>query len=702
MTTLQQLTAALPNPDNTYRPVQIIHNYYPKNQPEIDAFLTTAKENGIGGFVVNMDYVPPKMDGEAEEDYKIRRLAGYLGEDTPETDMAWEALKTFVDACFAGGFQVWIYDELAYPSGAAGYKVLRDHPDYQVKGIVCATAVVHGGKGTVPGDSGVLLTAGAYPVLPGDVLSTSDVLPVTEQDGVLYYDLPDGEYRICAVYRKPIAFWTENKVPYVDLMRPDVVDRFIDVTHGAYLRHLGKERISRIVAFFTDEPGLPTHGCSSYFYEKNAVVAWTEMVETLLPSVKERYVDLFFPTDRDCASLRRLYWETIADLFGKNYFGRIAAWCDKYGTRMTGHLYGEETLTMQLGLNGDLFGLMRYMQMPGVDRLYCVDPRDVIAEKTASSAAHFCGKQWTMSENSFHLEHNFWHLSHQATDKNRLNSHFYQAQLGISHAASYFSHPSAPDKGRRAYEDQAARASLFCATGVHKADILVLIPTGAAAERFMPPDHKYWNVGPCIVAPYQDKSVQVIEEAYGETLRLLQDGRLDFDLIDETGFLTCQVEKGKLRTPYETFTHLILFDSGIFPDQLTDKIRTFLQNGGTVTAVRTDKPSKTISALAGAFDTLRYADFGDICTAVREGNAVPVLYIAEDMPTVRVRRAETADAVLWFVHNRGEACQVHIREKGKISLFTPETGMGEWFFSDGCFGLELPAKSARMLVKEKE
>ena len=56
---------------------------------------------------------------------------------------------------------------------------------------------------------------------------------------------------------------------------------------------------------------------------------------------------------------------------------------------MTGHLYGEETLSMQIGLNADLFGLMRYMQMPGVDRLYCDDPRDVTAEKGCAAVVGY-------------------------------------------------------------------------------------------------------------------------------------------------------------------------------------------------------------------------------------------------------------------------------------------------------------------------
>ena len=700
MKTLEFLKNTLPSPDNTYRPVQIVHCYYPKTAEQTQAYLDTAIANGIGGFVVNVDCVPPRMEGESDEAYKLRRLDGYLGEGTPETDAAWTALKAFVDACFARGLKVWIYDELAYPSGAAGNKVLKDHPEDQVKGVVCAAAVVNGGTGSIDGETGTLVSAGAYPLDENGVMLTGTMLPVTEKDGKLYYDLPAGiSYRICAIYIRPIEFYTENKVPVPDLMRADVVDRYIDVTHDAYRRHLGEETIAKITAFFTDEPGLPTHGCSSYFYEKNAIAAWTEEMEVRLPEIRDRYVDLFFVTDRDYAALRRAYWQTAAELYAKNYFGRIGAWCDKYGTRMTGHLYGEETLSMQIGLNADLFGLMRYMQMPGVDRLYCVDPRDVTAEKTASSAAHLYGREFTMSENSFHLEHNWWKTPEEATAENRQNSMFYQIQLGISHCASYFPTPCQPDADRIAYEEASARAALFCGTGVHKADILVLIPMGAAYERFMPPDHKYWDVGPCITAPYQDASVQILEKAYGEVLLRLEDARQDYDLIDDTGLLECTAANGVLHTPNEAFSHLVLFDSGCYPPEVLAKVETFLSCGGTVTAVRTDLPCDGIAALATAYpDALRYADWENITEAVP---TAPVLDLAEVCPDVRVKRTETDDAVLWFVHNRGEACEVTVQEAGEITVWDPADGTGHTVVSDGAFKLSLPGKYARMLVKEK-
>ncbi len=704
MTTTEKLKKAFENPEKSRRPVQIIHHYYPREKEEIANYLDAAEKNGIGGFVVNMDVSVPRLPEESEESYKLRSLEAYLGEGTPETDAAWESLREFIDACFERGFAIWIYDERAYPSGAAGNKVLKGHPEDQVKGLVCQTTTTVPGKGKISIEEGNLRYASAYPMDNDGVIDISCKFDIEQYETELYWDLPDTykEYRICAFYTRAINFQTENKVPYPDLMRADVVDRFIEVTHEAYLRHLGQERISRITAFFTDEPGLPTHGCSSYFYEKSAVVAWTERMDELLPeNMSEHYVDLFFDTTDDFMAYRRKYWQSVAELFSENYFGRIAAWCEAHGTCMTGHLYGEETLSMQIGLNADLFGLMRQMQMPGVDRLYTVDPRDVIAEKTASSAAHLYGRPFTMTESSFHLEYNWWKTPEQATPENRLNSTYYQMQLGISHVSSYFAYSSAFDEERLKFEEYAARASIFCGTGIHLTDVLVLIPMNAAYERFAPPAHKYWDVGPCIVAPHQPKSIQILEKTYGMVLEILENDKLDFDLIDEKGLVECRVQDGKIHTGHESFRVFVFFDSAEPEPETCAWIERYLDDNGKIAIVRTDKKTKFCEMILAKYPMqtteISYDKVTDICKKL---GAEALLSIEENCPTVRVRRSRTEDADLWFIHNRSDEITVTVNEIGDCTIFTPDGSFFE-IHSEGSFPLTLPEKSAVMLVRQK-
>ncbi len=645
MADIEKIRELLRSPSNEHRPVQIIHSYYPRSKEETEKYLDAAQRNGLGGFVVNMDASVPNIEGEGDEERRNRSLDAYLGGGTPETEASWDALKYFTDACFERGMKVWIYDERAYPSGAAGHHVLNKMPDAQVKGLTCKSLISAGCGELVPDEKDVNFRyAAAYPIAGDGSLITDKAVKLDLIDGKVSWKLENREWRVCAFFTRPIAFLTENRVPYVDLMREDVVKCYIDVTHGEYLRRLGADRISRIKAFFTDEPGLPVHGCSSYFYEKDAVCAWTEQFDELLPGFEERYVDLFFDTDRDFASSRREWWKTAAELYSRNYFGQIGKWCEEHGTRMTGHLYGEETLSMQIGLNADLFGLQRYMQAPGVDRLYCAEPRDVTAEKTASSAAHFYGRDMVMTENSFHLEYNWWHTPESATPRNRVNSAFYQIQLGVTDISSYFAYSSEYDPDRVEFEEKAARASDFCALGTHSTDILVLIPMTAAYERFAVPDHKYWDVGPCTVAPYQGASIQRMEKSYGETLLALEDRLCDFDLVDEDALCECRAENGRIFTEYESFTTLVLWNSGKFDVRVIGKLREMLDAGVKLVVIGTDIPSGELSCLIRDYPELVMNDISSL---------KPLLDIGENHCNIRIRKSAANGEEYYFIHNHG-------------------------------------------------
>ncbi|MBQ3847588.1 MAG: hypothetical protein II748_01895 [Clostridia bacterium] len=697
MNTVDYLKQNMKNPPNASRPVQIIHHYFPHDDAGIQKLVDLAVKNELGGFCINMDVRPAKMEGESDEEFKERSLNEYLGEDTPECKAVWDALPRLVDACIARGLKVWIYDERAFPSGGAGNKVLKSKPDSVVKGLLCVNGEVKGGRGELKKDRGTLKFAAAYPIEKGLVKTAEKYEAKDEGGDVLVFDLPDDgrEYKMVAFYTRPLEFYTVNEVHYVDLMRADVTDEFIKHTHEKYLKYLGPERMSKIVGFFTDEPGLPTHGCSHHFTEKDPVAAWTEEMDGLLPY--ERYTDIFFDTDRDFGEARRIWWNKAGELYAKNYFGRIDSYLAKYGSRMTGHLYGEETLSMQIGLNADLFGLFRYMSMPGVDRLYCYNPRDVIAEKTCSSAAHLYGKKMTMSENSFHLERAFWNKADEATDQNRLNSDYYQKQMGITNPASYFDYYRDEVKENRIeYELKSGRTSFFITTGTHKTDVLVLIPMNAAYSRFAPPDHKYWEPGPCTVAPFQPQSIKTLENAYGETLFNLEDGLYDFDLIDERGLADCTVKDGKIYTKYESFKALVVFDSNVFFKETDKFIEEFLKCGGHVTAIKTDIPNRLLKELSSKYPSqIVFCNYNEVCEKIL--NAEKLFDI--DVPFgsgVRVRKTETEDADLYYVHNRKESDCDFTVPAGKYTVFDTN---GDSCEIEGGTRVTLKAKEVLMFVK---
>ena len=181
----------------------------------------------------------------------------------------------------------------------------------------------------------------------------------------------------------------------------------------------------------------------------------------------------------------------------------------------------------------------------------------------------------------------------------------------------------------------------------------------------------------------------------------LTEANIDYDLVDSCSFLDCVIENGKIKTPYESFSHLVVFDSGSFADKACVQIEKFLDCGGTVTAVSSIYPTKVCAEWAKKYPLqFKFSNYEKVCETVLSGNAKPVLDITAPNH-VRVRRSETQDAVLWFVHNRAEKCNVTVNEIGKFFVMTPASGNVKTVNSDSAFTIEMAAKSAVMLVREK-
>ena len=118
-------------PNTQSLPLKIIHNFpYPANtsldekKSVVTSDLLDIASRGFGGIVNNV----------CTRNYTL---------DPTE----WEVFAFVADECERLGLRLWIYDEDGYPSGAAGNKVLKDHPEDQVKGLVCVTGITEGGVG---------------------------------------------------------------------------------------------------------------------------------------------------------------------------------------------------------------------------------------------------------------------------------------------------------------------------------------------------------------------------------------------------------------------------------------------------------------------------------------------------------------------------------------------------------------------------
>ncbi len=654
--------------DKRFRPVQIVHKFIPDTKEQREEYFKSAEAMGLGGFVINV--------GGDKESY-------------PFDEAEWALFKEKIEDVFAHGFRVWLYDELGFPSGAAGKSVLERDNSLRVKALLCRSVRCSCGHAEIEVRGNEVL-AGAFPIIEENVIWESEKLYTLSENGIapsrvenkLIFDVPtDKEYLAVYIYTDAIEYYTMHDVHFVDIMDDQVTDYFIEHTHANYLKHLGPELMSKIEAIFTDEPSISVHGASGKFIESDPLIGWSPSL-----GVPERPLGLFFATDGDYRKVRRDYWTKLSDRLAKNYFEKISNYCNKFGMLTTGHLYGEENLAMQIGLNGSLFRMEDKMTLPGVDRLYCTNPVNIIPEKTAVGAAHLNGCEHIMSESSSHFEGSWWHTTFDVSDM--INSTLYQYVMGLDNTASYHFYMPLPEE--RLWTDVVGAASAMISIGRHSCPLLVCIPQRKGYERYVPSGSKYWDGVLTWEVEFKLSEEQTrLGISYAHALKYMLGGGFDFDLIDEEALPRIKVENGVIKSEFESFQALVVFDDGT---GLEDEALALLERGAKVIAIRFE--NEDAPKLNGVIYTTLEELIGTLAK-----NVTPPIKLTYNGGTVWYNCHEYDGGKVFLIHNfSNEASAVTIELEGELELFRIFEKTSADFSSGDSF--ELGAKEAVVLFAE--
>lgn len=185
-----------------------------------------------------------------------------------------------------------------------------------------------------------------------------------------------------------------------DLLRPETVRLFIEMTHERYFQAVGKEFGRTIPGIFTDEPWF------GYFDPENSGIPWSEALpdefERLFHYPCEDAVRQIFSGDPDAArSASRDYRTALTRLAVRNYFEPLHRWCRQHGLLFTGHLSGEDMPEVLFPLHGDVFEIYRCFDIPGLDAIWRQihpDTPETDFPKYVVSAARRAGKKRVLSE----------------------------------------------------------------------------------------------------------------------------------------------------------------------------------------------------------------------------------------------------------------------------------------------------------------
>jgi len=275
---------------------------------------------------------------------------------------------------------IWIYDENSYPSGFAGGLVPEAMPESRGRGLRMVEV-------ERPGKLGDDVFA-VYRLTPDGYENVTLAARAGET-------LPEGRYVLATWRLAPKGGWYGGKY-YVDLLKPGVTEKFIEITFEAYRREIGEHFGRRVPGIFTDEPH-PFVGALPWneYLSEEFQTRWDYRLEDHLPAMAK-------PVG-DWRKIRHNYYQVILEQFIERWGKPCYDFCEKHGLEFTGHYW--EHGWPSTGHGPDNMAMYAWHQRPAIDTLmnqYREDTNaqfgNVRAVKELSSVANQLGRKRTLCE----------------------------------------------------------------------------------------------------------------------------------------------------------------------------------------------------------------------------------------------------------------------------------------------------------------
>lgn len=485
-----------------------------------------------------------------------------IGLDTPYMSEEWmNAIAACIDEARKLGMLAWLYDEDKWPSGFAGGLVSGRGGDFNQKLLkVREIPVDWNMREFIPHDRSLAV----YTV-------TRKGKQWLEWKEVTGRALNMSEHR-----GKVVVEIFAERVGYIDVMNPKVVEAFIRVTHDAYRERFESEFGKTIPGIFTDEPS-----CNRQAY------GWTDEFPrefhsrrgyNLLPHLPSLFYEVNM-NGKDWQKVRHDYLRTMTELFVENFTKRIYEWCETYGLQLTGHLMAEDSLWSQIAWVGAAMPHYEFMQLPGIDQLgrNLITPLTV---KQCSSVARQFGRRV--------LSEMFGTSGWNASMEDQRWMAEWQFALGVDYVCQHLCLYSLRGARKRDFppsfldhqpywrywhlvNNLFARTTFMLRQGRPVTDILVLHPVSSA-----------W----CVYDPEDRSSCENLTQQLLTVVKSLISNHYDFDFGDE--FILKRhgkVEDGKLRVGLCSYRVVIVPPSISWFDSTLKLLEEFVKSGGRLIAV---------------------------------------------------------------------------------------------------------------------
>ncbi len=553
------------NPPNDARILKIVHSL-PDSPEQQDVLFSQLLAQGFGGIVCNVSFV-----------------------DYLESEEKWKAFVRGVKRAKELGMALWLYDEKGYPSGTAGGLTLKNHPEWEARGLLCVERETKGEEDIaleVP--PGRLVSALAFPITETGIDIKGKVdLRSKVKDGKLSWRAPRGDWRILIISedrlyeRTHAAVSLGDRLPYINLLMPEPTRKFIELTHEKYAKYLGNNLGEYFIATFTDEPSL-----MSYFFQPSPYRPLPWSVNLPLEFKRRRgyelepFIPLLFSDGEGAEKVRYDFWQTVGELVGENFFGQIRDWCRAHNIASGGHLLMEESLVSHIPLYGNFFLCLKSLDAPSIDCLTSI-PNEVpwrIA-RYVGSVRDLNKNAYTMCETSDFIQ------VYRPQGDNRPIRVVTEEEIrgtcnrliygGVNTITSYYTFTNLSTEQIKRLNLWVGRCCAMMRGGHQVCDIAVLYPVESLWVHFRPARQ----------GATDSHLAQRIEQTFNQISQTLYNSNRDFLYIDTPTLLDASIKGDTLSYKDLTWRVLILPCVDTLPLEAWKKLESYWREGGVVIAV---------------------------------------------------------------------------------------------------------------------
>lgn len=513
----------------------------------------------------------------------------------------WEDFGFILKTAKELDMKVWLLDDRAFPTGYANgwledesrahlRKVLIRERQADVKGPL-KNVTVTVSPWLNPGIGEEVISVIAYKRVGEpeifDPASAIDLTP-TLHDGAVYFDVPEGTWRVCTLIRTNPRFNNPNNrfAYYIDMLSKESCKSQIDAVYQPHYDHFKEYFGTTFMGFFSDEPGfLELLGTYQHKPGKDRMYqpfAWRDDMPELIAKsagITPEEARLLVPSlwedlSEKTATFRMHYMETVSKLYAENFCWQIGDWCREHGVMYIGHVIEDLNAHMRMGYGAaNFFRALDGQDMGGMDIVLMQDVPGFTTEihrasisdmgvsvpafyhytlpKLASSHSHIQplkkGRAMCEIYGAFGWAEGLTYMK-QLTDQMLVN--------GINHYVPHAFTPKEddPDCPPHFYNggkntqyplfknlmEYMGRTSHILCGGLHKASVAVFY--NAEGE---------WSSGK--------------NELFQYVCAALSRGLIDFDIIPYDYLEEAQVKDGKLVINGEDYGALIVSESEILP-----------------------------------------------------------------------------------------------------------------------------------------